>query len=482
MEKRMKTSISDRANVGIIVCGHREYWPQFPGAREAMIEYSNIFADKVRATGVNLLGSVFVDTIEDAYRTGVEFKSKDIDLLFVYLTAYVASGRYMLGALAAGCPVVIVGAQNKIKLDGLDLNKMVALGGPCPLPEAYSAFKRCGKQAAGVMFDALENNPRNDKETEEWCRAADAVRAFKGSVFGYMGHSYEGMLDMNFDPTAVTRAVGAHVKFVEMCELVDHIQKCTNEELQDKLKEINNTFERLSKSYDFTTKDIDDSDIEWAAQVAVGLDKLVQNNRLSGFAYYYMGENNSIYERAASNLMVGNSLMTTKGISMAGEGDMKTCLAMYLTSALGCGGSFSELCFVDWDDDIIMVGHDGPHDIRISDKKPTIRGLSIMHGKKGYGVSVEFSIKHGPMSMVAMAQDANGKYYLVVAEGESQEGWVPPIGNTLTRGYFGKDIHQFILDWTMSGVAHHASLAIGHCYGMVEKFGKLMGLDVVKVR
>lgn len=105
-----------------------------------------------------------------------------------------------------------------------------------------------------------------------------------------------------------------------------------------------------------------------------------------------------------------------------------------------------------------------------------------MHGKKGYGVSVEFSIKHGPMSMVAMAQDVNGKYYLVVAEGESREGWVPPVGNTLTNAYFGENIHQFMLDWTKSGVAHHASLAIGHCGGMVEKFGKLMGLEVVKVR
>jgi L-arabinose isomerase len=447
-----------------------------------MIAYSNIFADKVRATGVNLVGSCFVDSMEGAYRTGVEFKSKDIDLLYLYVTAYVTSGLYMQGALAAGCPVVIVGAQKKVGLEGVSLLKMLEFGGPCAMPEAYSAFRRSGKQPAGVMFDYLEDNPRSDKEIGEWCHAANAVRAFKGSVFGSMGHSYEGMLDMNFDPTGVTRAVGAHVKFVEMCELVDYVEKCTKEELQNKLKEIGDTFVRLSKSYDYTTKDIEDADIEWAAQVAVGLDKLVTNNGLSGFAYYYEGENNSIYERVASNLIVGNSLMTTKGVSMAGEGDMKTCLGMYLTSALGCGGSFAELVMVDWDHDIIIVGHDGPHDIRISDKKPTIRGLGIMHGKKGYGVSVEFSIKHGPMSMVTMAQDQNGKYYLVVAEGESQEGWVPPVGNTLTRGYFGKDVHQFILDWTMSGVAHHASLAIGHCAGRVEKFGKLTGLDVIKLR
>lgn len=478
----MKTSISDRANVGIMLCGHKEYWPQFPGMKEAMIEYAKNFEDLVRATGVNLLPPIFVDTVEDSYRAGIEFKERDIDLLFVYLTTYVASGRYMQGALAAECPVVIVGVQNKIQIEGMTMQNLTASGSPCPLPEAYSAFMRCGRPAAGVIFDYMEGNPRAQKEVDEWCRAANALRAFKGAIFGYMGHSYEGMLDMNFDPTAVTRAVGAHVRFVEMCELVEYIEKCNEAELQDKLDEIDRTFVRLGKSYDRTTKDIEDADIVWAARVAVGLDKLIYNNNLSGFAYYYMGENNSIYERTASNLMVGNSLMTTNGISMAGEGDMKTCLAMYLTSALGCGGSFAELCLVNWENDTMIVGHDGPHDIRISDKKPTIRGLSIQHGKKGYGVSVEFSIKHGPMTMVAMAQDMNGRYYLVTAEGESREGWVPPVGNTLTNAYFGEDIHQFMLDWTMSGVAHHASLAIGHCAGMVDKFGKLMGLEVVKIR
>jgi L-arabinose isomerase len=477
----MKTSISERATVGIMLCGHREYWPQFPGMKQAMIEYSENFVNLVRVSGVNVRDPVFVDTVEDAYRAGVEFKINDIDLLFVYLTTYVASGRYMQGALAAGCPIVIVGTQNRVNYEGMDLQKMTTFGSPCPLPEAYSAFNRCGKPAAGVIFDYMENNPRAAKEVDEWCQAANALHAFKGSVFGYMGHSYEGMLDMNFDPTAVTRAVGAHVRFVEMCELVEYVEKVTPDELQKKLDEIDNTFVRMSRSYDRTTKDIEESDIDWAAKVAVGLDKLIYNNNLSGFAYYYMGENNSIYERTASNLMIGNSLMTTRGISMAGEGDMKTCLAMYLTSALGCGGSFAELCLVNWDKNTILVGHDGPHDIRISDKKPTIRGLSIQHGKKGYGVSVEFSIKHGPMSMVAMAQDGDGKYYLVVAEGESEEGWVPPVGNTLTNAWFGEDIQQFILDWTMSGVGHHASLAIGHCAGMVEKFSKLIGIDVVKV-
>lgn len=479
----MVTSTNCKAKIGIMVCGHKEYWPQFPLLKKELIKNAEQFQEYVKNSGVEVAGFKFVDILEDAYHFGCEMKAKDIDLLFVYLTTYVASGRYMQGALAADCPVVLVGLQRQIDLTKeITLQSMTGAGSPCQMPEAYNAFVRCGKPPVGILFGELYNDARIKKEIYEWCRAANAARAYKGSVFGYMGHSYEGMLDMNFDPTAVTKELGAHVKFLEMCELVGYIEHCTDEELKAKLDQINNTFERMNKSTDPTTKEIDESDVTWAAKVSVGLDKLVMNNGLSGFAYYYMGENNSIYERAASNMIIGNSLMTTSGISMAGEGDMKTCLAMYLTSALGHGGSFAELVAVDFNDDILIVGHDGPHDIRISDKKPTIRGLGLMHGKKGYGVSVEFSIKHGPMTMVGIGSDANGKFHLIVAEGESQEGWVPPIGNTLTRGYFGPDIGVFIEDWCRAGTCHHQSLAVGHCGDMVEKFGKMVGMETIRVR
>lgn len=479
----MITSTNQKAKVGIMVCGHREYWPQFPGLKEELIKNADVFAGYVKDSGVELVECRFVDTLEEANNLGLAFKEKDIDLLFLYLTTYVASGRYIQGALRADCPVVLVGLQRPVDLSQeFTLQTMTGAGSPCQMPEAYNAFVRCGKPAVDILFGELYEDERVKRIIREWCRAANAKRAFKGSIFGYMGHSYEGMLDMNFDPTIVTRGFGAHVRMVEMCELIEYIEGCTEAELKRKLQEIDEKFERLTRSQDPTTKDIDESDIQWAAKVAVGLEKLVYQNGLSGLAYYYMGENNNIYERAASNLGVGNSLLTTSGIAMAGEGDMKTCLAMYLTSALGCGGSFAELCSVDFKSDIVIVGHDGPHDIRISDRKPQIRGLSLMHGKKGYGVSVEFSIKHGPMTMVGLGTDEQDRMRLIVAEGESQEGWVPPIGNTLTRGYFGPNVAEFLEDWCRAGTCHHQSLAIGHCGGMVEKFGKLMGMETIRLR
>ena len=416
-------------------------------------------------------------------RVGTDLKAANIDLLFLHETTYAASGRWVQGVLACGCPVVVVGTQRFKDTSGrqdINADEANGIGGPCGFPEAYHALMRSGKKPAGLVF-GMQIDERLRTALHEWAKAACAVHAFKGVAFGYLGHTYEGMLDMNFDPTSVTRWLGAHVQMLEMCELVNDVMGVTSEEVEHKIAEIHEKFQLMPPSYERMTTEILDEDVAWAAKVAAGLDKLVADNHLSGLAYYYMGENDNIYERVASNLIIGNSLMTSRGISMAGEADMKTCLAMYLTSALGCGGSFAELCFMAFDYDHIAIGHDGPHDIRISEGKPMIRGLRFLHGKKGHSISVEFPIRFGPVTLVALTQDETGEYKLVCAQGESVKGWLAKQGNSVTRVDFGMNICDFIEKWTETGVTHHAALATGHCASMVEKFGKLTGIRVEKV-
>jgi L-arabinose isomerase len=282
-----------------------------------------------------------------------------------------------------------------------------------------------------------------------------------------MGHSYEGMLDMNFDPTTFTRTFGIHVKMLEMCELVEYVQAATPAEIKAKKDEMDEIFVYLDPSYDPTTVPVDPADVEWAAQCAVGLDRLVCENNLSAMAYYYEGRDN-YYEKVASNLIVGNSLLVSKGVALAGESDMKTCMAMYTTSAFGAGGSFAEYG-IDMPDNVMLVGHDGPHDLRISDAKPTIRGLGVYHGKRGRGISVEFSLKTGPITMLGLSSDIDGMFRFIASEAVSERGPVPLMGNSITRAKVKGGINQFMVDWTKAGNTHHLSLCVGHIAGAVSK-------------
>lgn len=481
-----------KGKVGVMIVGHKEYWPQFPGNREQLLKNGEMFealleqcgAEVVRYTAAD--GTQMCDTPEESYRAGTFFKAEDVDLLFLYLTTYVASGRYMQGVLACPAPVIVVGYQVERDYTSMTISDDTAFGSPCPVPEACNALTRCLKPAASVLFGEYFRDgsfePRFHQNVAEWCRVAGALRSYKGAIFGHLGHSYEGMLDMNFDPTTFSNVFGIHIRMMEMCQLAELVRGTSKEEVDEKLNTIKDTFELLDPSHDPTTRAINPEDLEWAARCSVGLDKLMKENNLSGMAYYYEGMNDNEYERIASNLIIGNSLLVSKGCALAGESDMRTCLAMYTTSAIGAGGSFAELCSVSFRDDIVLVGHDGPHDIRISDAKPTIRGLGLFHGKKGSGVSVEFSLKEGPITMLGLGMDENNQFSFIVAEGESQKGAIPQIGNTLTRGYFGPGVSEFIEEWSNAGNNHHYALSIGHNASVLKKLAKALGIGFKQIR
>ncbi len=471
-----------RAKVGIMHAGHREYWPQFAGARDDVVAGAVRFEGIVKENAVDVVMSDLVDSVELSFQAGRLFEASGIDLLFVFLHSYVASGRWLPGIMHLNVPIVLVTLT-----EGIDFEKTVYvtgmgvhIGSPCQMPEAYSALMRAGKTAVDLIFGSPQD-PRVKKEIAEWCSVANALASYRDCVIGSLGHSYDGMLDMNYDPTSITAAFGIYIKMLEMCELVDYVQSATAAQVQAKIQEMKQIFDIEDRSYDPVTKPALPEDVEWAARCAVGLDQLFANNGLSGLAYYYAGLNN-IYERVASNLIVGNTLLTLKGMSLAGEADIKTCLAMKTTSALGAGGSFAEFHTVDYALDQVYVGHDGPHDLRITNGRPVVRGLSMFHGKRGYGISVEFSIKQGDMTMVSLGSDAQNKFKFVVAEGQSMPGRLPHIGNTVSRGYFGKDVAAFLRAWAMSGVPHHQSLCVGHIASVIQKLGKAMKMDVEVLR
>jgi len=218
--------------------------------------------------------------------------------------------------------------------------------------------------------------------------------------------------------------------------------------------------------------------LEYTARVAVGLEKLVADYKLDGIAHYYRGLDGNEDEQLIANIIVGASLLTANGIPVAGEGDLKNCVAMMMMDRLDAGGSFTELHPADFTEDFVFVGHDGPGHVAISDEQPALRGLSLYHGKFGHGVSVEFKVKEGPITIAGLTVRDNGKFALIVAEGESLDGPIPATGNTNTRCKFKPDMPTFLEQWTEAGPTHHFALGIGKQIAALKKVGRLFGLEV----
>ena len=469
-----------KGRIGVIIIGHEPYWPQFPGLKEELLENGRQFESMVKNLGGDVISYDFVDSVDKSFEASRYFKAQDIDMLFCFLTTYVTSSSVVPAIMNIKVPTVLFALQPLKRLDYARTTTYVQLVNDTitALPEISGVLSRGGFPQAGIVVGTLHDDPRVEKEIMEWCKAADVARAFKYSKIGYLGHTYEGMYDMNTDPTAFTTSFGSHVQMLEMCDLAKLVDEVTQEEIDDKIKEIKSMFDVAEPGYDPITKPIKEADMIWSARTASALDKLVSNFNLTGLAYYYRGLNNNLYERIASSLILGNSLLTAKGIPLAGEADLKTCAAMLIMDRIGAAGSFAELHPCDFTDDIVMVGHDGPHNIKISDSRPVIRGLDVFHGKSGSGISVEFSIKAGDITLLGISQTKDGRFKMISIEGTSLKGEIPKTGNTNTRCHFGCDTAEFVEKWCAAGPTHHFALGTGHVNSLIRKVSKVLNMEL----
>jgi L-arabinose isomerase len=110
-----------------------------------------------------------------------------------------------------------------------------------------------------------------------------------------------------------------------------------------------------------------------------------------------------------------------------------------------------------------------------------LRGLGVYHGKRGWGVSVEFDVKHGPVTLFGIGQERDGRYRFVTAAGTVVDGPHLTIGNTTSRVDFGGHPGEWTDAWSVSGVGHHWALGTGHQIAALHAVADLLDLETVVV-
>jgi L-arabinose isomerase len=473
---------SQGARIGVFGIGLAAYWPQFEGLKERLEGYQRGVEEQLAAIGAEIVSAGLVDTPFAAGDAGDLFAREQVDLIVCYVATYATSSQVLPAVQRGRRPVLVLNLQPSAQLDyeNVDTAEWLANCCACCVPEIANAFARSRipfQVVSGQLFD----DPRAWGIIADWVRAAAVARALAHSRIGFLGHTYPGMLDMYSDFTMIHAQVGAHVEVLEIDDLAVRVEAATEDEVAAKTSEILRVFSVAAPGSDRISQPVTPEALEWSARVACGLDRLVADFRLDGLTYYYRGLDGNLYEQLGAGLIVGNSLLTARGVPCSGEGDLKTCLSMLMMDRLGAGGSYTEFYAMDFVDRFLLMGHDGPGHIAISDGRPKLRGLGVFHGKRGYGLSVEFQVKTGPITILGTTQTAEGRLKLLVAEGESLPGPTMKIGNTNSRLQFGLPPAEFMDAWCAHGPTHHVALGVGHVRGAIERVARLLGIDCAVV-
>ena len=472
------------ARVGVFSVVHAVYFKQFDGLEKNLREYHKVLCDKLSAMDVEVVDFDFVGSSTTAYDVLDRIKEAHVDVLFCNMITYATSSVFAPIMRDAGVPVVLVALQPRAAMDYSKASTFMQLENDniCSVPEFTGVAIRIGKPVSDVVIGTLWDDPEADAALADWCDVARVLHALHGARIGLMGHVLESMYDMHADPTAVSSAFGLHVPLLEIDDVVRLYRTVTEEEIKAKEELILAEFDTPDPKSDPITEKLTAPDLRQAAKSAVALDKFIEKYGLTGLAYYYEGEEGSVAREVATTFIVGNSILGAQGFPMCGEFDIKTCIAMLILDRLDIGGSFAEFHPFDLTEDFILVGHDGPHHLRIAEGKPILRSLCKYHGKPGSGASVEFKIKEGPITMLGITQTADGRFKFVVGEGISKKGPIPPTGNTNTRAFFAPTTKEFVKKWVMEGPTHHYALGVGHRADTIKKIADALGIECVIVR
>jgi L-arabinose isomerase len=468
--------------VGIFGVGLDAYWPQFEGLEPRLRGYVDVVAQRIARPGVEVVNLGLIDNPDKAFAAGHAFRRADVDLILLYATTYALSSTVLPVVRRARVPVIILNLSPAAAIDYASFNRLgdrtkmtgewLACCSPCPVPELANVFERSGIpffQVSGM----LENDSTAWNEIGEWIEAARVAHVMEHNRLGLMGHYYSGMLDIYSDLTAQCASFGGHIEMLEVEELASLCREVNQQIIARRVAEFRAAFD--------VQNDCSEDELRRAARTSAALDMLVEQHRLGSLAYYYKGTGDTDNEDVISSIILGTSLLTARGIPVAGEYEIKNVQAMKIMDAFGAGGSFTEYYAVDYNDDVVLMGHDGPGHIAIAEGKTKVRPLQVYHGKVGRGLSVEMSVKHGPVTLLSVAEAANGKLKLVTAEGESVAGPILEIGNTNSRYRFSLGVRRFMNDWNAAGPAHHCAVGVGHIGSTIKKLALLLGLECVQI-
>jgi len=472
---------STTVRVGLFAIGLEAYWSQFDGLRERLAAYAERVARRLGRAGVEVVNLGMIDSPEKAVAAGHALRRADIDLLFLHVTTYALSSTVLPVVRRAKAPVIVLSLSPGAAIDYAAFNSMADRGKmtgewlawcqACPVPEIANVFRR-----ANIPFfqitGTLEDDPAAWNEIGQWVDAAQVAHAMEHNRLGIMGHYYGGMLDVYSDLTLQCATFGGHIEMVEVDELAalrDAVSGC---DVQDRVSAFMAAFD--------VQPDCPAGELERAARTSLALDRLVERHRLGSLAYYYSGSGNAANEDAVSSIILGTSLLTARGIPVAGECEVKNAQAMKIMDSFGAGGSFTEYYATDFQDDVVLMGHDGPGHLAIAEGKIKVRPLKVYHGKVGRGLSVEMSVKHGPVTLLSVVE-SGGRLKLLTAEAESVAGSILEIGNTNSRYRFRIGARPFLKAWNAQGPAHHCAVGVGHIAAKIEKLGALLGMETVRV-
>lgn len=465
--------VETKAKIGVFSIALGAYLPQFPSlVQEFKAQYEAF--KMTLPDSVEIIDGGMVTTKEQSQAAGDKFRAMDVDLVFLQLLTYATSYNMLPAVKDLDVPVVLVNVQKirALDYDHTDIASWLGEGYACgAVGEMVADLERFGKRHDVITGVVEGGDEKVENQIDEWCRAAQVRRRFRNTNIAQIGRPYPGMMDLYIDESNLYRRMGLYTKqfdWEKMWAIADDI---TDENaIRQRAEDILNTFDiegggSIEKIWEM-------------AKYVVAFEQWVKEEQLGFIASHYDGFATGKAGVLDSMLIPAFSMLIKQGTACAVEGDMKVAMAMSILKTISGTGQLAEMYSIDFNDDIVIIGHSGSGDADISEKKPSMKVVKVFHGKAGGGYLTQFYPYIGPITYLAITQNGNGEFKFVVAEGMNEEGKILSFGDTNMRTRFSCGAREFVNRWSECGPTHHFAAAKGRHIDTILKVAKLFPVSV----
>ena len=368
--------------MGLFGIGLEAYWPQFVGLKARLQRYIGSVDKRLARPDIELCNLGLIDSPEKAMEAGHQFRAADVDLIFLHVATYALSSTVLpvvhrakvpgdRAEPAPACSNRLCRRSTRWRIATKMTGEWLACGA-CPVPEIANVFNRAGIQFLPGHGD-VGRRSGGVGEVDEWVEAARVAKCMAHNRLGVMGHYYSGMLDIYADVTLQCAMFGGHMEYIEVDELAALRRKGSLPRFAASRRGFHESVRcraRLRANGIGTGR---------ANRRCYGPTRA--QHKLGSIAYYYQGTGNAENENVISSIILGEPMLTSRGIPVAGEYEMRNAQAMKIMDSFGAGGSFTEYYAMDFNDDVVLMGHDGPGHMAIAEGKTKVRPLGYITAK-----------------------------------------------------------------------------------------------------
>jgi len=459
--------------IGYMPLAHRTYWKFFPDHKEPALKLAGALRDYLAQFGRVYETGELIDASPASGDARRLFQREDVDVIVLATVTYSTPDDVILDLKKFRRPIIVWNTQASSGIPAnLDFDKWMLEHGVTGVPGITNLLFR--EQIPYFLISGHLSSEAVRRKFRETFAAIDATGYLWGARVGLFGHTYPGMIDFGYDPTAMYAKFGVATVPILESNIQTAYQAVTDDEVERLAAEL---MQQYGMAHEFQGNEFTNS-----VRLAIAMREVVREKELTAATIYcqQMWQNPEIGVVAC----LGMSLLAQQGTFCSCEGDVPTTLAGMILERLSGRAVFTEIWANDFDNDQFLMGHSGQMNLGLFEDNTQAVKLSRhpwWDGCAGRGACFQLQMPPGPITMLSITSLPDGRWRMVSSRAEVLAREAVPLGAPNFFVKMSRPISEFLEQWGQAGAAHHLAMAYGDWTEPLKAVGRIMDVEYMQV-